>query len=322
MGIGPIMRVLRGNWVRYAAVVVLATGLISPVRSEPLVPGTGRQLIEVGDDFEQPGWSYVPHLPKSSRDVDQRQNLPSGEASNGRWYEGIKRGQPDVVRIVPTPDGGLPSSRQSLLLQTLYAGLPGRPAHHLGQDDFVADVNYRLGGAIPVSQSPSVVVRVFLPPADQWENRSGSHFGFRMALETVLPRTSWASPFASLGAEGKTYWPGLFIEFDSQTDGHPGDRARFRVRADARGSDFRSAAIAVTGWWTLGFSVTPDGMVHYYASPGVDSLTAADLLASQFPYGYRAASLKTFFFNVCNGDNGRVWSTPWIIDDSEVYVVQ
>jgi hypothetical protein len=65
-------------------------------------------------------------------------------------------------------------------------------------------------------------------------------------------------------------------------------------------------------------SFTPDGAVHYFARPGVDDLTASDRITSQYPYGYRAEHLDTFFFNVCSGDNGK-WSTPWIIDDAALY---
>ncbi len=95
-----------------------------------------------------------------------------------------------------------------------------------------------------------------------------------------------------------------------------------RIRANENGEDVRSQQITTTGWWTLGVSLTPDGMVHYYASPGIDDLTQADHLGSQYAYGFRGTALKTFFFNVCNGDDGRNWSTAWIIDDPSVYVVR
>jgi len=28
---------------------------------------------------------------------------------------------------------------------------------------------------------------------------------------------------------------------------------------------------------------------------------------------------NTIFFNVCSVDDGKTWSTPWIIDDPKVY---
>ncbi len=302
--------------------VALVLATCSWLSAEPIVPGTGRRLPQIGDNFEDARWQYVPHSPKSTRDKDDQERLPAGEANNRRWYEGMKRGHPDVVRRVSTPPGGLPGSTASLLLQSLWTGVPGRPSYRLGQDDFIADVSYRLGGTLPVAHGPSVVVRVFLPPVDTWEDRSGPHFGFRLALTTTIMRSGEEMQFSATRRKTETYWTGMFIEFQSKTDGYAADYARFRLRADRRGLDFRSIQITKTGWWTLGFSVTPDGMIHYYAKPGVGALTPEDRLASQFPYGYRAEQFKTFFFNVCNNDNGRTWSTAWIIDDPTVYVMR
>ncbi len=72
----------------------------------------------------------------------------------------------------------------------------------------------------------------------------------------------------------------------------------------------------------MGMSVTPDGMVHYYASPGVDELTEEDYITSQYPYDYRAERFRTFFYNVCSADDGRRWSTSFIVDDPKVYVLR
>jgi hypothetical protein len=122
--------------------------------------------------------------------------------------------------------------------------------------------------------------------------------------------------------EREIYWPGFFIDFESKTDtGKEHDYARFRIRADAHGRDFRGPQITQTGWWTLGISLTPDGKVHYYAKPGVEDLTEDDYLTTQSPYGYRCERLKAFFFNICNRDDGSTWSTPWIVDDPTVYFI-
>jgi hypothetical protein len=47
-----------------------------------------------------------------------------------------------------------------------------------------------------------------------------------------------------------------------------------------------------------------------------------DHITSQYPYGYRTELLKTFFYNVCTKDDGKTWSTPWVIDDPKVYFVK
>ena len=80
--------------------------------------------------------------------------------------------------------------------------------------------------------------------------------------------------------------------------------------------------LAAAGWWTLGISVTPDGMVHYYASPGVDELTEDDYITSQFPYSYRAERFRTFFYNICSADDGHRWSTSFIVDDPKVFALR
>ncbi len=312
---------LRRSLAGWTAVLWLALG-VGKLWAEPLIPGTGYKLDQVGDRFEEEDWEFLPNSPKSTRDIDAQDRLPTGEAKNGRWYEGIRRGQPDVVKRVPTPLAGLQGSQHALLLQSLWTGVPGQPRQYVGQDDFIADVNYRLGGSLPVARSPNVVVRVFLPPVDTWENRTGPHFGFRIALEATTVTARPDLRFSTSQPETETFWPGLFIEFQSKAHERESDYAFFRIRADQSGGDFRSKHITATGWWTLGMSITPDGMVHYFASPGVDDLTQEDYLGSQFPYGMRAAGFKTFFFNICNGDDGRNWSTPWIIDDPSVYVVR
>lgn len=306
-----------------AVLLVLSTA--GGLRADPVVPGTGTKLPQVGDDFEEENWGYTYNNPKSTHNLDNATRTPSGEATNGRWYEGMKRGQPDVVQRVATPKGGLPGSKGAMLLRSLQTGIPGRPSFQLQQDDFIADVSYRVGGALPVSRSPSVVTRLFLPPVDKWENRTGPHFAFRVALETTVTKMASSRGFFSSGGtrqELETYWPGFFIEFVSKKNDQEQAYAHFRIRANQYGGDFKGPQITTTGWWTLGISVTPDGMVHYYARPGVEDLRPEDHITSQYPYGYRAQRFSTFFYNVCNGDDGQTWSSDLIVDDSAVYVVR
>ena len=80
--------------------------------------------------------------------------------------------------------------------------------------------------------------------------------------------------------------------------------------------------IPETGWWTLGLSFTPDGLVHYFARQGIEELSREDYIATAMPYGYRCEELRSFFYNVVNGDNGRDWSTDWIVDNPKLYVIQ
>ena len=291
--------------------------------SNILVPGTGIQLTQVGDDFEDEAWGYTPNNPKSTEDIDEKQRQPMGKSSNGRWYEGAKRGHPDIVKRVPTPAGGLEGREGALLMKSLQTGIPNAPSFKMHQDDFICNVQYRIGGTVPVSQSPSMTTRVYLPPMEDWERRNGPHFAFRAAVETTIMETKKQFLFASQEKKDEIYWPGLFILRGVKTvNGKQTPYAYFRVRADRTGGDFLGPEIPVMGWWTLGLSFTPDGLVHYFAKQGTGELTRDDYIATAMPYGYRCEEVRSFFYNVVNGDNGRDWSTDWIIDDPKFYVVK
>jgi hypothetical protein len=309
--------------VAFSLSCCLLTVAASPLRADgPLVPGAGQLLKQVGDDFEDPEWKYIFNNPKSTQDNDHSQRLPAGKSVNGRWYEGAKRGHPDIVKRIETPPGGLEGSEGALLLRSVRTGIPGFPSYRMQQDDFIANVNYRVGGGIPVSRGPSVVVRVFFPPIDTWEERSGPTFAFRTAVTTHINKPVGGGFYRGSSYESETYYPGFFVELDSKKyNGRDYDSAHFRIRA-SRGGDFKGPQITQTGWWTLGMSFTPDGRVHYFARPGIEDLTAEDHVTSQYPYGYRCEHFSTFFFNVCSIDDGRTWSTAWIIDDPAVYIAR
>lgn len=304
----------------------VASEAAAPTKYVGVVPGTGFAVEKVGDDFEDPDWTCTLNLPKSSSEADGNKREPGAYTSNRRWYEGAKRGVPDQVQRVETPAGGIEGSQGALLLRSLQTGIPGRLSFQNQQDDFVCDVDRRLGGAIPASQSPSVVVRVYMPEFNTWERRKGAHFGFRLSLLTTkyTTATSGFARFASTNTvrEKESYWPGMFIEFTPAEQSTTGeDQVNLRIRGNNRGYDFVGKEVKTAGWWTLGISVTPDGNVHYFAKPGVEDLTAEDHITSQTPYSYKAEHMKTFFFNVVNGDNGKTWSTPFIIDDPTLYFV-
>ncbi len=292
--------------------------------ARPVVPGTGTLIEYIGDDFEDTGWDFKHNFPKSSREQDSRLRSPTGRSMNDRWIEGPERGQPDHMQVIPTPPGGLPGSNYALLLRTLNSGIPGRHLYDTQQDDLIANSISRIGTIAP-SEIPSVVTRVYLPPADEWEDRSGPHFGFRISASAMVTGEVGAGFFGSRSeTKAEPYWPGMWIHFRSKTSRkNEVDSAFITIRGDRRGRDVRYKEIPVEqfGWWTLGMSMTGDGQIHYYAKPGVEDLTAADHVTSQFPYSYSAQRFRTFFFDACNRDDGKSWSTPFVIDDPQLFVV-
>ena len=281
---------------------------------QPVVPGTGQKSDKVGDDFEDEKWSYNFNNPKSSHEQDDQIRYPAGGSTNGRWSESAKRGHPDVIERVETPADGLPGSKGALQLRTLRSGVPNRISGQNQQDDLIVNVSGRLNGYLPASASPSIVVRVFLPPFDEWEQRTGNSFGMRLSIDGYRPYDN----------KRDTYWPGIFLHFNCKADSRVKESyAQILMRGGPSGHDFwDKKKITETGWWTLGMSITPDGAVQFYAHAGIEDLTAQDMLSSQYPYGFQAQRLQTFFFDLINRDDGRSWSTSWVIDDPSLYYLQ
>ncbi len=310
-------------WLALIVLVVLSSQPASAV-----VPGTGTQMQSFGDDFEDTEWKFVHNFPKSSKEIDEQVRNPNGYSVNGKWGEGLKRGQPDIIERVPTPAGGLPGSNGALMMRSLRTGRPGRPSWKMQQDDLI--IRSERMGFIPVSSTPNAVVRVYMPPFEEWENATGSTFGVRASVIAEGPdhkkskrRGLFSRRIRSRGKVIETYYPGFFIQFNSETDPrYDEDSAVMVIRGDSYGRDFNGPVITQTGWWTFGMSFTPDGRVAYYASPGVDDLTAEDHIATHFPQGVKVLKFKTVFFNVVNRDNGRDWSTEWIIDDPQLFVLR
>ncbi len=116
----------------------------------------------------------------------------------------------------------------------------------------------------------------------------------------------------------------LHCRRSSKSDGkNQEDTAAFVIRGDQYGQDFVAGPIIKeTGWWTLGMTLSPDGRVHYYATKGTGPLKPSDHLSTTMPYGEPNLQMNTLFFNVMSADNGRTWSTEWIVDDVEVFFLR
>lgn len=296
---------------------------INQASAQLVVPGTGYRIAS--DDFEAEGWEFYHNHPKSSEEQDGQVRQPSGYSNNGMWGEGLKRGQPDYLKIIDAPAGGLKGSNKALLMRTKNSGRPGSRSFKMQQDDLVFNTYARSGGSIDVSQSPSAVVRVYFPPFEQWDAVTGTTFGFRgdvstTKVEEVTKKFLFFKRKKKV-EETELYWPGLFVQFNSKRDPkHNQDSAFLIIRCSATGEDLVGPQIKRLGWWTIGMSFTPDGRVHYFASPGVDKLTYRDHIGSHFPYGFKCEKFNTVFFNITSRDDGKTWSTPWVIDDPAVYV--
>jgi hypothetical protein len=305
------------------AMLLTVSVFVSSASAQGFVPGTGYRVKGAGDDFEDTKWTFMHNFPKSSRETDQQVREPYGMSANQRWFESPKRGQPDQLLRVTPPKGGILGSTGALKMRTLNSYIPGRVTGKSAQDDLLFDVGSAIGGTIPVRKNPSVVVRVYLPPFEKWENCTATSFGFRSAVMSSATQTKRSLFGSKRYKKREIYFPGIFIQFNSK--GHRGaavDSASFILRGNDYNVDYMVREIKQTGWWTLGMSFTSDGRCHYYASPGIDKLTRKDHMASHFPQSVHCEQFHTYFFNVCNSQDGQKWSTDWIIDDPALYVVR
>ena len=202
---------------------VACTAQLRSTAGTPFVPGTGEFLADCCDDFESPNWGYRYNHPKSSHEQDEKQRSPGGLSSNGLWHEGGKRGTPDLVKRVDTPPGGIEGSTGALLFATKNSGIPGRVSNSQQQDDLLMMFDRQLGRSIPIAWQPSCTVRVYLPPFDEWENRTGPQFGMRADCRGRNP-----------DGTVEEYWPGMFFLFRSETNRNiEKDFAKLTIRAGA-----------------------------------------------------------------------------------------
>jgi hypothetical protein len=311
----------RACWIGLAHVVLIA-GPIGLGRAQ-FVPGTGT-LVNT-DDLELENWTYSHQFPKSSKEEDEQIRYPLGQSSNNMWIESPKRGAPDVVRRVDTPPGGIPGSKGALYLRTRDSGVPNMPGHKQAQDDFILTAK-----PVSIGHSPSYVVRVYFPEWKEWEQRAGVSFGIRAGMQGPMEKEKPVKSFRRLFnknakervTEMEPYYPGFFIEYvpaSAPNNSTKKDYAIILIRSDEMGHEIPGPKITKTGWYTFGMSVTPDARCHFYACAGVRDLTERDFICSSLPYNIRGTMFNTIFFNVCSGDDGLTWSTPWIIDDPKVF---
>ncbi|MEX1041543.1 MAG: hypothetical protein WDZ51_12975 [Pirellulaceae bacterium] len=299
----------------YLALVLLSLVASPALAQYPVVPGNG--VLIWMDDMEDPDWTYVPNNPKSSQEQDKQVRLPGGISKNKLWGESAKRGHPDYLHRVETPAGGIPGSTGSLVMQTLNSMVPGRSSFTLGQDDLIC----RVPGSYSVASYPNCVVRVYLPPFEKWEQRSApASLGFRTTVIGTRTERKGSGIFASNKQDTTESWPGIFIEYRCAKDANvEEDEAQWIIRGAAHG-DIKGPKVTELGWWTIGMSFTPDGRCHYYIGPGVEDLTEDNLIGSHHPYNYKIKSVSGMFFNIFNFDNGKSWSTPWVVDDPAFYL--
>ncbi|MFN2509336.1 MAG: hypothetical protein ABR589_11260 [Chthoniobacterales bacterium] len=181
-------------------------------------------------------------------------------------------------------------------------------------EDMISNYADDLLRALAISERPSVISWVWLPPFEQWPsgvNASGYRewFGMRVtAYDQSLPLNNGL------------YWPGIYVSTD---DAGPCFIARV---GDGYGPDITIGRIPTAGWWSLGLSWNEQGETEYYAAPGRVALTDAHLLHVTPKYDDPAANrtldeLKGNFWalRMTYPSTGQL-SADWRVEYLRVYV--
>ena len=271
--------------------------------------------------------------PGSSSTATPRARASRTNASAARWASrpttaGTKApsaASPTRSKSIPTPPAACAGSQQALLLRTLNSGIPGyalqrRPA---GRPD--RQLPRTPPRRHPRRRTPQLH-RPRLPAA-------GRAVGTALRPAVRLPRQPVdghhrrkTTGFFSSGSstEVEPYWPGMWIHFRANAhQEHQGRHGlhrrprrphgprlpRPRDRPSSAGG--RSACRSPpTAWCTT----TP--------APASTSSPPPTTSRRSIPYSYTARDFRTYFFDVCNRNDGRTWSTPFVIDDPKLYVVR
>ena len=181
------------------------------------------------EDFESKNW-----LLSNYRDNND-------EGSHAFWHAGPDGG-PELLRQVPTPDGGKKRSLWSLEIRT---NLPDQNDPNSTEEELLTPAFSKVrGDSLMRSEKPVFIVRVWLPPFKEW----GEYykFGFRQVAN----------------ATNKAYNPSIFLCYSSSCSDKCGNGgANFIVRigsGDAR--DVRIGPITQPDWWTLAIAFDVHGV--------------------------------------------------------------
>ena len=109
----------------------------------------------------------------------------------------------------------------------------------------------KLGHKLSRSDRPVFIVRLWLPPLDQWGE--SYHFGFRQEVRA-----------SNIPSE---YSTSIWVKKDQ-------DKISFYFRAaNGQDGDVPGGPKVEPGWWTLAIAFDDKGIGHYYVSQGIGILT-------------------------------------------------
>lgn len=208
-----------------------------------------------------------------------------------------KRG-PESLKPVDTPIGGRPGSHGALEMS--------RIDDPWQQEMLSPAFKNKLGRALKREDQPIFIVRIYLPPFDQWGD--AYHFGFRQqtyakGIEKVIPE-----------AKDDKYSTSIWVKKD-------GKKISFYFRAaNVQPNDQPGGPAVKPGWWTWAIAFDKNGIGHYYISEGTASPTKDDEVFDTTKFqpsnNPHMEEIEYSYFAIARGGG----NPKFVIDDYEVWV--
>lgn len=237
-------------------------------------------LRDLWDDFEETKWCYD---------------------CGGLWRSGSGDGVPEILKRVPTPVGGKEGSKGSLEIRTNKIDRDQSPSM---EKLLTAEFKDKLKRKLKRVHKPVFIVRVWLPPFNQW----GDHYTFGFRHESFLENGSKDQNYSS-----------LFLVYNRQ---YKTPFFRYRVGTNKLCYEVHDPRpIEQDGWWTL---VNARKIYPGIGAPSnkgeIAGITTITSLLTK--YGKDALLIDYFnysFFHLDYPISGNT-SPRFVIDDYEVWV--
>lgn len=286
-------------FIGLAVLLLLLSHIVLPLQSNAEetssvsdVLGRTVRLDALCDDFEDINWSYNPQTEVFNKKL---------------WRGGSGRGVPELLKRITTPDGGKDGSIGALEIRTNETEI--YKDNYPNQEDLLtAEYEQILKHKLTRADQPVFIVRVWLPPFDQWGDQRS--FGFRH------------ESFLENGAKDQHYST-IWLVYDRSIKPKP--FLKYRIGTNELFYEvYDPRLIEQDGWLTIayGHKIKKHKGIGIPTNKGViDNITITSLLTK---YGKDALMMKYInysFFSLGYPISGNT-SPRFVIDDYEVWVVK
>ena len=274
------------------------------------IPGTGTPVPAAKATFDDVDWAFDYKPPKSQSDDGGPSNGPGGEGNKGytgldtnyhaRIVEDTYRGYPEIVERTTSP---VVAGAGALRLATQFQGKSAYDALSWQHIFAVSPIRH-----MPVSRTPSALVRVHVPDPATWPPTRFRPF---LLMGMVSGPTGPWWPYMSAGPDEDN--PGHYSWYITTGAGTTNDPF---VTHDYLTDP--AVEISTQGWWTVGSSIQ-DNALHWFVREGLVNPGKADHIGA-----YRSGMIT----NVFGMPGGTIWmdsldgtnmSPSWVVDELEFF---